>query len=53
MYRCTSCGANVFAKDNFVKFLCPNCGNIEIVRCSTCKNLSNKYTCSGCGFVGP
>ena len=50
--KCTSCGTNILAKGNFVKFLCPDCGKNEIVRCKNCKDLSNKYTCT-CGFVGP
>lgn len=53
MLRCTSCGINVLVKGEFVKFKCPNCGEAEIVRCSTCKALSNKYTCPKCGFIGP
>lgn len=51
-FKCSACGIDVSAKDNFVKFLCPNCGKNLIVRCKTCKNLSNKYTCE-CGFTGP
>ena len=51
--KCTSCGKDIRAKDNFVRFLCPNCGKAEIIRCSTCKALSRKYKCPSCGFVGP
>ena len=51
--RCSSCGVDIRAKDNFVKFKCPNCGEEVIIRCNTCKVLSNRYTCSKCGFVGP
>jgi len=53
MIKCSSCGVNIIAKGNFVKFSCPNCGEVEIVRCLNCKTASNKYTCSKCGFVGP
>ncbi len=53
MVKCTSCGTNILAKNNFVKFKCPNCGKVEIVRCSQCKALSNKYECSNCKFIGP
>ncbi|MCS7105743.1 MAG: zinc finger domain-containing protein [Candidatus Aenigmarchaeota archaeon] len=53
MFKCSTCKVNVLAKENFVKFECPNCGETLIVRCSTCKALSNKYTCSKCGFTGP
>jgi hypothetical protein len=41
------------AKDNFVQFDCPDCGKSRIVRCKTCKDLSNKYVCSECQFEGP
>lgn len=51
--KCTSCGMNVLAKKNFVKFMCPKCGKLEITRCSTCKSLGTKYTCKDCGFEGP
>ncbi|MEM5843669.1 MAG: zinc finger domain-containing protein [Candidatus Aenigmatarchaeota archaeon] len=53
MFKCSTCKVNVLAKENFVKFECPSCGEALIVRCSTCKALSNKYTCPKCGFTGP
>ncbi|HKZ45716.1 MAG TPA: zinc finger domain-containing protein [archaeon] len=51
--KCSTCGTDVLAKDNFVEMKCPSCGNETIVRCSTCKFLSNKYICSSCKFTGP
>jgi len=51
--NCISCGTDVRAKENWVKFECPNCGEYEILRCSTCKALSNPYKCPKCGFEGP
>ncbi|MBI2542763.1 MAG: DUF1610 domain-containing protein [Candidatus Aenigmarchaeota archaeon] len=51
--QCTSCRINVLAKKNFVKFSCPKCGEVDIVRCSTCKNLGIKYSCNKCDFEGP
>ena len=53
MLKCSTCKVNILAKENFVRFNCPACGKVEIVRCNTCKSLSNKYTCENCGFVGP
>jgi len=50
--KCTSGGTNVMARKNFVRFKCPNCGEVEIIRCSQCKTASNKYVCT-CGFTGP
>ena len=53
MLKCNSCGTDVLAKSNFVQFLCPNCGDELIIRCSTCKALSTKYVCKSCKFTGP
>ncbi|MDI6806426.1 MAG: zinc finger domain-containing protein [Candidatus Aenigmarchaeota archaeon] len=53
MYRCTTCNVDVITKKYWVKFLCPACGEALIVRCSTCKGLSSKYTCPKCKFTGP
>lgn len=50
---CSTCGSHVMSKDNFVQFDCPECGGATILRCKTCKDLSNKYTCPSCEFVGP
>ncbi|TFF63463.1 MAG: hypothetical protein EU521_01605, partial [Promethearchaeota archaeon] len=36
-----------------VKFRCPNCGDVVIVRCNKCRNIENNYTCPACGFEGP
>jgi predicted RNA-binding Zn-ribbon protein involved in translation (DUF1610 family) len=51
--RCTSCNVHIRAKDNFVKFKCPNCGKALIVRCANCKNAGVIYKCPECGFEGP
>jgi len=51
--KCSSCNTHVLAKENFVKFNCPNCGESLIIRCSTCKALGNIYKCEKCGFEGP
>lgn len=50
---CSSCGSHVMSKDNFVQFGCPECGKGKITRCKTCKDLSNRYKCAECDFVGP
>lgn len=50
---CSTCGVNVMSQENFVEFDCPDCGGSKIVRCKMCKDLSNKYKCSACEFVGP
>jgi len=34
-------------------FKCPNCGEVEIVRCQRCKRMGLKYKCPKCGFEGP
>jgi hypothetical protein len=51
--KCTSCGLSLLADDDFVTFKCPNCGKVEIYRCSRCRRLSNEYVCPKCGFKGP
>ena len=51
--KCTSCNTEIKAKENFVIFECPNCGNVKIVRCESCKAMNVKYTCPSCGFTGP
>ncbi|MBN2203032.1 MAG: DUF1610 domain-containing protein [Candidatus Aenigmarchaeota archaeon] len=50
---CTSCGENVVGQEEFVKFKCPACGEVEVIRCKKCKKMSNPYKCSACGFEGP
>ncbi|MCD6403482.1 MAG: DUF1610 domain-containing protein [Candidatus Aenigmarchaeota archaeon] len=51
--KCISCGVNLLSDEDFIMFKCPNCGKIEIARCSKCKRLSNPYVCPNCGFKGP
>ncbi|WP_211206247.1 zinc finger domain-containing protein [Fervidicoccus fontis] len=50
---CTSCGKTVSPEEKPTIFLCPNCGQVEIVRCSKCKKQGVKYKCPVCGFEGP
>lgn len=50
---CSTCGTHIMAKDNFVRFECPDCGKTEIARCKMCKELCNKYICKECEFTGP
>ncbi len=53
MRVCSSCGRVIPPDDKPVVFLCPNCGKIEILRCSKCRKQSVRYTCPVCGFKGP
>ncbi|MEM0473662.1 MAG: zinc finger domain-containing protein [Candidatus Aenigmatarchaeota archaeon] len=50
---CTSCKVNLLGDTKFVQLKCPNCGEVDIFRCSKCRRLSNIYKCSKCGFEGP
>jgi Zn-ribbon RNA-binding protein len=50
---CSSCGISLIGQENFVKFNCPNCSEIAIVRCKQCKTLSIPYKCEKCNFEGP
>jgi len=49
--KCTTCGREVTA--DCIKFKCPACGKVIIIRCTECKQNGKKYTCSDCGFIGP
>lgn len=51
--NCTSCNIEIKAKENYVVFNCPKCGNVTIVRCNSCKAVGRKYICNECGFAGP
>ena len=50
--RCTSCGRAVPAP-GATQFLCPSCGEVEIGRCSRCRDQSVGFKCPKCGFEGP
>ena len=51
--RCSSCGKEVEAEQNWVEFDCPACSKDHIIRCQKCKEMGNKYACKKCSFVGP
>jgi predicted RNA-binding Zn-ribbon protein involved in translation (DUF1610 family) len=53
MIRCTSCKKELTNESGVVRFICPNCGKFEIIRCKDCRNLGIKYECPECGFTGP
>ena len=36
-----------------VRFLCPQCQKVEIVRTRNEREIVAQYTCPGCGFIGP
>jgi Zn-ribbon RNA-binding protein len=50
---CASCKTNIANVTGTVKFNCPKCGKLEIVRCKHCREIAAKYKCSSCGFEGP
>jgi len=52
-YVCISCNAEIAPREHATRFLCPNCGEVEIVRCEMCRKLSNIYNCPSCGYEGP
>ncbi|MDD1765305.1 MAG: zinc finger domain-containing protein [Methanomassiliicoccales archaeon] len=49
---CSSCGVRLTSK-GITTFLCPSCGEVQIGRCSNCRDQSVQYTCPRCGFSGP
>ncbi len=53
MRVCTSCRRLLRPDEKAVVFSCPNCGQVEIIRCYKCRKQTVKYTCPVCGFTGP
>ena len=51
--KCSSCNVNTANDAGAVRFLCPNCGKYEIIRCSPCRKNVTKYKCPECQFEGP
>ncbi|MEM0174023.1 MAG: zinc finger domain-containing protein [Sulfolobaceae archaeon] len=50
---CSSCGKIIHPREKSVMFRCPNCGDIEIIRCASCRKQGITYICPKCGFEGP
>ena len=52
---CSSCNRLVVpkGKEVGVSFKCPNCGEVVIWRCPSCRKQSKPYKCPKCGFEGP
>lgn len=50
---CSSCKSSLTNLSGSTSFKCPKCGKIEIIRCSHCRKIGAKYTCSNCNFSGP
>ena len=46
---CVSCGR---LTSEYTEFKCPKCGKTTIIRCAHCREISNVYKCSECGFEG-
>jgi predicted RNA-binding Zn-ribbon protein involved in translation (DUF1610 family) len=51
--KCASCGKRIESETDWVEFKCPKCGKSDLIRCSKCKRLENKYICPECSFEGP
>lgn len=51
--KCSSCNVDITNLAGSVRFNCPSCGKIAIIRCKDCRNKSIKYKCSKCDFEGP
>ncbi|HKZ87780.1 MAG TPA: zinc finger domain-containing protein [Candidatus Bathyarchaeia archaeon] len=50
---CTSCGKPIAPGSESTKFLCPQCGEIQIKRDGKCRKFGRPYKCPKCGFTGP
>jgi predicted RNA-binding Zn-ribbon protein involved in translation (DUF1610 family) len=53
LVTCTSCGKPIAPGSESTKFLCPNCGEIQIKRDGKCRKFGRPYKCPKCGFTGP
>lgn len=51
MMTCSSCKKEV--SDDYVRFKCPGCGKVEMIRCAKCRETAAAYRCPECKFVGP
>ncbi|MDD5253838.1 MAG: zinc finger domain-containing protein [Candidatus Nanoarchaeia archaeon] len=51
--HCTSCKKEIINDIGSSKFMCPNCGEVEIIRCSECRKIGARYKCHSCNFEGP
>jgi len=51
--HCNSCNILITNVKGSTRFMCPECGKYEIIRCGQCKRLGAKYKCAECGFEGP
>lgn len=50
---CSSCHRPMKPGEVGVAFPCPNCGQVIIRRCKSCRRASVPYRCPNCGFEGP
>jgi predicted RNA-binding Zn-ribbon protein involved in translation (DUF1610 family) len=53
LITCTSCGKTILPGTGTTKFLCPQCGDILMQRCTKCRQFGRTYRCPKCGFIGP
>jgi predicted RNA-binding Zn-ribbon protein involved in translation (DUF1610 family) len=53
LVTCTSCGKPIPPGSESTKFLCPQCGEIQIKRDGKCRKFGRLYKCPKCGFSGP
>jgi Zn-ribbon RNA-binding protein len=51
--KCISCKTKITNQHGAARFMCPKCGEYEIIRCTNCRKTVAKYTCPKCGFTGP
>ena len=49
---CRCCHRNIMPNDKCVRFPCPECGEVTIWRCQSCRESAKEYVCD-CGFRGP
>jgi len=50
---CSVTKKTVYNDPGSVRFLCPECGQHEIVRSKEARVNAMRYTCPNCNFIGP
>lgn len=51
--KCTTCKEPVTNDLGTVRFKCPSCGKVDIVRSRNMRAIAARYVCHECNFAGP
>ena len=50
---CSGCNRHIMPNDKSVKLNCPECGEVLLWRCQSCRESASSYVCNSCKFSGP